>query len=69
MIPFFKKLDVCILNGYVEVDHDRVGFGEYITCAGGDISIVGMLTWELIIGTFTKFLVPEGNEWFYLYLE
>ena len=31
--------DACILNGYVEADHDRVGFDEYITCAGGDTPI------------------------------
>ena len=42
--PFEKKFDVYILNRYVEADHDRVGFDEDITCASGDIPIVGMFT-------------------------
>ena len=41
MIPFCTKLDTCILDGCVEADHDRVGFGEDITCKGVDIPIVG----------------------------
>ena len=67
MIPFCKKLNACILNGYVEADHDRVAFDEDITCAGGDTPIVGMFTWGLIIGKFPKFEVREGSEWFSLY--
>ena len=43
-ILFCIKFDACILNGYVEADYDRVGFDEDITCAGGDIPIVGMFT-------------------------
>ena len=31
--------DACILNRYVEADHNRVGFDEDITCAVGDIPI------------------------------
>ena len=44
MIPFSTKLDAFILNGYVEADHDQVGFDEDITCASGDVPIVGMFT-------------------------
>ena len=68
MIPFCTKLDECILNGCVEADRDRAGFDEDITCAGGDIPIVDMFIQWLIIGTFTKFLVRKGNEFFSLYL-
>ena len=64
MIPFCTKLDACIFNGYVEADHDQVGFDEDINCSSGDIPIVGMFTRGLIIGTFPKVLVHEGNEWF-----
>ena len=49
------------------MDHDWVGFDDNITCAGGDIPIVGMFTRGLIIGTFTIFLVREGNERFPLH--
>ena len=68
MISFRKNLYAFILNGYVEADHKQVAFDEYITCAGGDIPIVGMFTRGLTIGTFTKILMCEGNECFYLYL-
>ena len=68
MIPSCTKLDARILNGYVEADHGWVGFDEYITCAGVDIPIVVMFTRGLIIGTFPKFLMRKGNEWFTLYL-
>ena len=61
-IPFCTKLDVCIINGYVEANHDRVEFDEDITCAYGDIPLVGMFTRGLIIGKFLKYLVREGNE-------
>ena len=61
VIPFCTKLDVYILNRSVEADHDRVGFDEYITCAGGYIPIVGMFKRGLIIGNFLIFLVREGN--------
>ena len=68
MIPFCTKLDTCILDGCVEADHDRVGFGEDITCKGVDIPIVGMFTGGLIIGTFPNILLREGNECFSIYL-
>ena len=55
VIPFFTKLDVCLLNGCVESDHCQVGFDEDITCAGVGIPIVGVFTRGLIIGTFLKF--------------
>ena len=55
MIPFFTKLDVCILNGCVEADHNQVGFDEDISCAGEVIPIVGVFTRGLIIGTILKF--------------
>ena len=55
MIPFCTKLDACILNAYVEADHDRVGFDEDITLADVDITIVDILTQWLIIGTFPNF--------------
>ena len=69
VIPFCTKLGLCIFNRYVESDHDRVGFDEDITCAGGDIPIVGIIFNRGDIGTFTKFLEREGNLWFSLYLE
>ena len=68
MIPFCKKFDACILNWYIEVDHDRVGFDEDITFAGGDIPMVGIIFTRGAIGTFPNFLVREGNEWFSLFL-
>ena len=68
MIPFYTKLDACILNGCVEADHDRVGFNEDVTCAGGNIPIVGMFAQGLTIGTFPNFLVHKENECFPLYL-
>ena len=70
VIPFCTKLDArilnwyvdaCILNWYVEADHNRVGFDEDITCAGGDIPIVGIVFSRGAMGTFPKFLVREGN--------
>ena len=61
MIPFCTKLDVFILNGCVEADHERIGFDEDVTCAGRGILIVGMFTHGLIIATFPIFLVRKGN--------
>ena len=43
VIPFCKKLDVCILNWYVEAYHDWVSYDEDITCAVGYIPIVGIV--------------------------
>ena len=68
MILFFTKLDVCILNWCGEGDHDRVGFDEDITCAGGDIPIVGIIFTKEAIGKFPNFLMRKGNDWFSLYL-
>ena len=55
------------MNGYVETDQSRVGFDEDITCVGGDIPFFVMFTRGLIIETFTKSSVSDGNEWFSLY--
>ena len=62
MIPFCTKLDACILNEYVEADHNWVGFDCDITCDSGYIPIIGMFTRVLIMGTFPKILVRKGNE-------
>ena len=62
MIPFYTKLDACILDGCVEADYSRVVFDKDITYAGGDIPIVAMFTRGLVNGKFPKFLVHEGNE-------
>ena len=43
MIPFCTNLDVCIMSGFVEANHDRVEFDEDITCVGVYIPIVGIL--------------------------
>ena len=68
MIPFCTKLDAFILNGYVEADHDQVGFDGDITSVGGHIPIVVMFTQGFIVGAYVIFLLRKRNEWFYLYL-
>ena len=52
MIPFYTKLDACILDGCVEADYSRVVFDKDITYAGGDIPIFAMFTRGLVNGNF-----------------